>query len=148
MVKIPVYRFLIVGVIVLFIGVGIQPAIAIAQPYLKKDDKSEQEIETELSELLWKTYRNCIINGVFWKNPWPPPFPRNLFAFVFVCPYFVSCELSGHKGTISISQIIGFGFIGKIHVSYVPHIPSSIDGHLLFCIFKLDPDTNDITNLA
>ncbi len=125
---------LVVTVILLFVGVAVQPAIA--QPDIKKDDKPEQEIETEPSELLWKTYRNCKITGVFWHIRWPPPLSRNLFTFVVIIPYFESCELSGDKGTYSISQIIGFGFIGKINISYIPHIPHNIDGHLLLCIFK------------
>ena len=118
----------VVGITILFLGVGIQPAIAEGLSHINN--------EYQPSKLFWKTYRNCNITGVFWNNRWPPPLSRNQFVFVFVCLYFVSCELSGHKGTISINQIIGFGFTGKIHFSYVPHIPSDIDGHLLFCIFR------------
>jgi hypothetical protein len=128
----------VVGITILFLGVGIQPAIAEGLSYINN--------EYQPSKLLWKTYTNCKITGVFWNIRWPPPLSRNLFAFVVIIPYFKSCELSGYKGTYSISQIIGFGFIGNIQHSYVPHIPSNIDGRLLFCIFKENPNTKDITN--
>jgi hypothetical protein len=122
---------LAVAVILLFLGVGVQPAIAAIQSNLNNEFQQEKP-----SKLVWKTYRNCKITGVFWNIRWPPPLPRNHFAFVVIIPYFESCELSGNKGTYSISQIIGFGFTGKIQINYVPHYPSHIDGHLLFCIFK------------
>ena len=126
-------KALAVATILLFLGVGIQSAIA--------EELSHIDNEYQPSKLFWKTYMNCNITGEFWINWWPPWFLellilRNQFAFVFICLNFVSCELSGHKGTISISQIIGFGFTGKIHISFDSDFPSNIDGHFLFCIFR------------
>ena len=126
-------KTLAVAVILIFIGMGIQPSVAV-QP--------ETEIEQEPSGLLWGTYRNCEIDGELVAGTnmiWPPPFPLCGFISLVVIGFkFSTCKLSGHKGIIPVKAVIGFGFIGEILPSYQPRDKASIYGHLLFCIYIKD----------
>jgi len=120
-------KTLAVAVIILFLGLVIQPSVAV-QP--------EVEIESEPSGLLWGTYRNCEIDGEYWGMIWP--LWIRFFSLVVFNIGFTSCRLSGDKGTIKVRSVLGFGFVGEIFPSFDPRTRGSISGSLLFCIYIKD----------
>ena len=124
---------LAVAVIILFLGLAIQPSVAV-QSETEIEIESEQDIVSEPSGLFWGIYRNCHIRGNHDGTMWPL-LDRSGFVF-FVSGSFWSCELYGDKGTIPVNKVRGFGFTGWITQPFVSHSYGEIDGHLLFCIYR------------
>jgi len=120
-------KIIIVAVILLFLGVGINPAIAIIHT------------EEDSSGLFWGTYRNCHISEEFGFTLIYPflrsRYIHNDFALILIVTGLSSCKLSGAKGDIAVSKIIGFGFTGSIRLTPDPREPDTIEGDLVFCIY-------------
>jgi hypothetical protein len=127
-------NILAIGVIFLFIVLGVQPALAKIQSNL--DNKFQPEKES--SGLFWGTYRNCHISG---EIEYDKIFPKYRFLYGFNFALIIigtglhSCKLYGIKGNISICSVIGFGFTGDIYWDPDPREPDTINGDLLFCIY-------------
>jgi hypothetical protein len=117
-----------IGIILLFLGGGVQPAIS--------TDITKEVIKPK--DLLWGIYRNCHISEEFgWYSIFPPLILRYCinFALLLIATGLYSCKLSGAKGNITVSNIIGFGFTGSIDWNPDPRESDTIEGDLLFCIY-------------
>ena len=135
---------LAVAVIVLFIGLAIQPSVAV-QPETEIDIEPEQDIVSEPSGLLWGTYKDCEIYGEFWVNGFYmlrymlfTLLFRSSFIAIFSIWGLNSGTLNGAKGEVDVHSVIGFGFTGDITPCVTSRDPGVIDGHLQFCMYLKD----------
>jgi len=132
-------KTLVVGIIFLFIGVGVYPAVAVKlnTPINIIQGKEFKEMkETEPSGLFWGTYTNCTIDGWHYGM-----YPQSVDRFALVIwngPPFESCILDGFKGKRAVNWIIGFGFVGIIDEYTILREEERIFGRLLFCIYLVD----------